>query len=494
LIPNATYSLTQTKSAPNDWTQDSDPDGGLTGKYGISSTVTLDGTYRPDFSQVESDAFQVEVNQRYPIFYSEKRPFFMEGMGTFELAGSGGDANMRTAVHTRRIIDPLFGIKLSGTVGKVTFATLSSSDQAPGNTDPADPLFGKKKLYNIARALYSLGKGTYIGGLLTDTELDDGYNRVVAGDLALRFKEHQEMSATAIATLAREPDGSDRRNGMAGQASYSYNSKLQTFATQFEHYDKDFQMDTAFYNRTGITSNWTYYSRNFYPDEKRYPWFKRIAPFVWATAGRDRIQKGNEHFALGGLRLYFTRQGSFRIDYGGGQEAWAGKIFNKHRIQVMGGAQFFRWLNLFAYARTGRSIFYDPVDPFPGDSREFSIDVTLQPTSNLSQELSYRRVSFNRLSDGSRVYAVDIINSKTTYQFNRYFSVRAIERYDSSRKDVLMDYLASYEPVPGTVAYAGYGNLFTRQEWDGTRFNPGYGPYQSAQRSLFLKVSYLVRF
>ena len=68
-------------------------------KYGITSTVTLDATVNPDFSQVESDAFEVEVNQRYPIFFSEKRPFFMEGLGLFNLAGTGFDSTMRTAVH-----------------------------------------------------------------------------------------------------------------------------------------------------------------------------------------------------------------------------------------------------------------------------------------------------------------------------------------------------------------------------------------------------------
>ena len=75
-------------------------------KYGITSTVTLDATINPDFSQVESDAFEVEVNNRFPVFFSEKRPFFMEGLGLFNLAGTGGDTTMRTAVHTRRIVDP----------------------------------------------------------------------------------------------------------------------------------------------------------------------------------------------------------------------------------------------------------------------------------------------------------------------------------------------------------------------------------------------------
>ena len=82
-------------------------------KVGITSTVTLDVTFNPDFSQVESDAFQVEVNQRFPVFFSEKRPFFMEGAGVFTLAGQGRQ-QFAAAVHTRRIVDPVFGAKLTG--------------------------------------------------------------------------------------------------------------------------------------------------------------------------------------------------------------------------------------------------------------------------------------------------------------------------------------------------------------------------------------------
>jgi len=494
LIPNVTYSLKQSRSAPDHWSNDSDPDGGITAKYAIASTVTLDGTLNPDFSQVESDSFQFEVNQRYPIFYSEKRPFFMEGMGTFNLAGVGGDANMMTAVHTRRIVDPQFGIKVTGTAGKVTFGTLSSSDQAPGNTDRSDPLFEKKKYFNIARVLYSLGKGAYIGGLATDTELGAGHNRVAAGDLNLFLGSHQQLSATAIATYSRDPGGFNLRKGMAGQVSYSYSTKKRTLLTQFEHYDKDFQMDTAFYNRTGITANWTYYSENLYPDEKRYPWLKKISPFVWIHAARDRTQKGNEYWLLGGIRFTFTRQGYLRLDYGKGKEAWASQLFDTHLIRVMGNVQLYKWLYFGGNAGIGRSIFYDPEFPFSGNGKNFNVEATIQPGSKLSQTLSYDRALFSRASDGSRVYTVDIVNAKTTYQFNRRFSVRAIERYDSSRKRVLMDFLASYEPVPGTVAYAGYGALFDRQEWDGTEFKPGQGEYLNTQRGVFLKVSYLYRF
>src|SRR5262249_10306693 len=101
VIPSATWSVRQTRVDPTSLGPvDSQPDAGISAKYGVTSAITVEGTFNPDFSQVESDAFQVEVNQRFPVFYPEKRPFFMEGMGTFELAGAGGDSNMRTAVHT----------------------------------------------------------------------------------------------------------------------------------------------------------------------------------------------------------------------------------------------------------------------------------------------------------------------------------------------------------------------------------------------------------
>jgi Domain of unknown function (DUF5916)/Carbohydrate family 9 binding domain-like len=122
VIPSTTYARNQDKASPSDWNgADNEGDVGVSTKFGLTSTVTLDATVNPDFSQVESDAFQVEVNQRFPIFFSEKRPFFMEGAGIFTLAGQGNDNSLQTAVHTRRIVDPVFGAKLTGSVGRLGF-------------------------------------------------------------------------------------------------------------------------------------------------------------------------------------------------------------------------------------------------------------------------------------------------------------------------------------------------------------------------------------
>src|SRR5437867_9487322 len=159
VLPSVTYSINQLRATSDSWNgATGKSDVGLSAKYGITSSITLDATINPDFSQVESDAFQVQVNQRFPIFFSEKRPFFMEGMGLFNLAGSGGDGNMITAVHTRKIIDPAWGSKLTGTAGKFTFGVLNSSDASPQDFGGCGAsIAGKTTVFNVARVTHGHG-------------------------------------------------------------------------------------------------------------------------------------------------------------------------------------------------------------------------------------------------------------------------------------------------------------------------------------------------
>jgi Domain of unknown function (DUF5916)/Carbohydrate family 9 binding domain-like len=486
LLPSATQSVNQLRATSGGWeSADGKSDVGLSAKYGITSSITLDATVNPDFSQVESDAFQVQVNQRYPTFFSEKRPFFMEGMGLFNIAGTGGDGNMITAVHTRRIVDPDWGSKVTGTAGKFTFGALSASDANPldmGNRGAA--ISARNKLFSVGRLTYGLGESNYAGGLLVDTEHAGRSNRVAGGDLSLRFKKRHQLSATFLES--RTAVALDKvTRGSAAQASYNLSDRKYAFSTQVEHYDRNFQMDTAFYNRTGFTSGWGYGELNFYPKDTSKAALKRTTLFTWNKYGRDEVQDGNERFSLVGIRFSFTRQGFLRIDQGWGREPWAGKTFNNARTRTFGNVQLYRWLYLNGNFSTGWAVYYDPVAPYQGKSRNFGGGFTLQPNSHISQNVNYSRVAFDRASDGQRVYTVNIVYSRTTYQFDKHFQIRAIEQFDSSRRRLLTDLLASYEFVPGTVFYAGYGSLYERI---------GAEPYTTTSRSLFFKASYLYRF
>ena len=241
VIPSVTYSLNQSRLGPGEWSPaNSDPDAGLSVKYGITSTITLESTFNPDFSQVESDAFQNQVNNRFPVFFDEKRPFFMEGSSLFSVAGSGGDSNMRTAVHTRRIIDPNIGLKLTGTAGKTIFGFLSAADEAPGRVieDVPNEYAGERKLFNIGRAMYNFGPSSYVGGLVTDTRFGSGHNKVVGGDVVFRLDGRQKVSATFLDSDTLSPDGKVASSGRSAQATYNFDTlRFRTFA-QVEHYDE----------------------------------------------------------------------------------------------------------------------------------------------------------------------------------------------------------------------------------------------------------------
>ena len=494
MIPSLTYSWNQVRVDPSGFGKaDSQPDAGLSMRYGLTSSVALEGTFNPDFSQVESDAFQVEVNQRYPLFFSEKRPFFMEGMGTFELAGSGGDATMRTAVNTRAIADPRWGGKVTGNLGRFTFATLAAGDEAPGR--PSDegpsPVPGAQKLFLVGRAMYSLGRSNHAGVLLTDTEFGAGFNRVAAADLSLRRGKHA-FSATGIVTTSRASEDLADTKGAGGQTTYSFETRRFLVINQLDHYDRDFRMDTAFLNQTGITQDWLFTALSFYPDEKKHPWLKRVVPFVFARAGTDRIQGGDIRFVLPGVRLHLTRQGFFRLDTGWGREPWAQETFSTRTTRVIAQAQLTRWLNLLTIYNFGKSIYYDD-DPFLGRSRSLLLEASVQPSARFNQSVSYQRVAFDRLT-GERVYRVDVLNTRTTFQFDRRLALRAILQYDSSTRKILTDVLGSLELVPGTVAYVGYGSLLEQREWDGAGYVSGRGDYSTSQRGLFFKASYSHRF
>ncbi|HYR83742.1 MAG TPA: DUF5916 domain-containing protein [Terriglobia bacterium] len=494
LLPSITYGISQTRAAPNQWNEAvKKGDVGLSGKFGITSNITFDGTINPDFSQVESDAFQVEINQRFPIFYSEKRPFFMEGMGLFNIAGTGGDGNMRTAVHTRRVINPSWGSKLTGTAGKLTFGLLNASDESPQDVgDRGDAIAGRSKLFTIGRATYALGQSNYIGAIAVDTEHAGRHNRVVGSDLSVRFSPEQDFSAAFLTSQTGTTSTTNSR-ATGSQISYSYNSRRYSWANQVEHYGKDFQMDTAFYNRTGFTSGWSFGEVNFYPKEGR--WLKRIHPFYWTKRGRDQVQDGNEDFLNTGIRFNFTRQGFLNINQGRGHEPWLGQRFKTGpSINIFGDVQILRWLRVNGNFSKNREIYYDLVNPFQGKSTHRSLEITLQPNQHINQSIDINTVRFDRASTGERVYSVDIVNLKTTYQFNKHFLVRLLEQYDSLKHRLLTDLLASYEFVPGTVFHAGYGSLYEKRDFQPGRLLPNGGDYMTVSRGLFFKASYLHRF
>jgi hypothetical protein len=247
-------------------------------------------------------------------------------------------------------------------------------------------------------------------------------------------------------------------------------------------------MDTAFYNRTGFTSGWSYGEVNFYPHEGG--WLKRVHPYYWTKHGHDQTQNGKEDFLNTGIRFHFTRQGYLQLASGRGHEAWVGHRFKDGAvINVYSSMQMFRWLSAYGSFNKNRDIYYDLVNPYQGRSRSGSAGFSLQPNQHFQQNVDFNTVHFDRSSDGAHIYTVNIINTQTTYQFDKHFRLRLLEEFDSSQHQLLTDLLAMYEVVPGTVFHAGYGSLYEKDPTQG--ITP---QYMTIRRGLFFKASYLRRF
>ena len=244
-------------------------DPGLTGKYTLTPTVTLDFTLNPDFAQVESDQLVVTANQRFPIFFDEKRPFFLEGIDIFQTQIS--------AVHTRAIVDPDVAVKLTGKVNRNTFGVLLASDNGPGNftqDDRTNPnvfpgiqrFVDKNAQVGILRLKRDVGKSdSFIGFLTTHYRFVDKYNDLGGFDGRFRINKQTTFSWQALGTYSRHlfffPDEGKVRDSKQNGFAYAvnYNQSGRHFGHEFSMVGRTryFVSDVGFNRRTNTNNpNW----------------------------------------------------------------------------------------------------------------------------------------------------------------------------------------------------------------------------------------------
>jgi hypothetical protein len=150
-----------------------------------------------------------------------------------------------------------------------------------------------------------------------------------------------------------------------------------------------------------------------------------------------------------------TRQGFFRADRVITQEVWRGAEYDGGSWRANAQMQLLPWLRPSVFVAYGRSLYYDAIDPFLGNSVVANASALFQIGGRFSQDVEFSHNAFDRLTTGERVYTVNLVNTRTTYQFSKELAVRWIARFDSQRRRVLTDLLGSYDLRPGTVFYVG---------------------------------------
>lgn len=456
----------------------------LTAKVGLTSDLTADAAYNPDFSQVEADAGQVDVNLRYDLFFSEKRPFFLEGNELWQFAGNTEDSPLMMVVHTRRIANPVFGLKLSGKLSsRDTLAAIYARDDLPGDEVDAHPDFA------ILRLRHALKGDSYIGGFYTGREYGRGFNRFGGLDGRFRLSNTSVAAFHLFGSLTRENGSGETDPGHALALSFSHGTRRVNLELGYQDVSRDFRVDTGFLTRTGVRRLAVFGMYSFYPDSK---FFQKIEPFYWSSHLYDTIDRMFETMNVFVLRFSLPRSTMFRVEALLGNEVFVGSRFNRSGFGVRLQTQLTKHLGLFAFGRRGANIYYDPDDPYQGYGNRASISAVFQPTGQLNFSLDLSYADFFRETTGEKIYDYSLIRSWNTYQVNKFLFLRAIFEYNTYRRRLTADLLASFTYIPGTVVYAGYGSAFQKLEWDGQDYVDS-DRFLETKRGFFFKVSYLWR-
>lgn len=234
-------------------------DAGLDAKVGVTPTLVLDATFRTDFAQVEADTQRVNLT-RFPIFFPEKRDFFLERIGFTRF----GQPELGEVFYSRRIglspdgepIPIVGGARLTGNVGRTEVGLIAIRQDASAGLPETD--------FYVARARHPLGARSSFGAIFTDREggpAGKEWNR--AAGLDLDWKPTETLAFTAFWATTRDPQGKPDTDGW--RVSGSFDDGAWTAYTSLKRYDEDFDPGIGFVPRTGITNAFGRAGRRFYP-------------------------------------------------------------------------------------------------------------------------------------------------------------------------------------------------------------------------------------
>jgi hypothetical protein len=470
----------------NDWSYSSRAQLGGNVRWAIGSNFVLNGTAKPDFSQVEADATQIAADERFALFYAEKRPFFVEALDQFNVPNQ--------LVYTRTIVQPDGAAKLTGKIGRADVAILSAFDQS-GITPNGD-----RPLVDILRLRRGIGDQSQAGLLYSDRVGGGRSNRVVSADTKLVFGGIYFAQFQAVQSFTTLNGVST--SGPMWEAVVDATNRAWGFHYNVLGIHRDFRADNGFVPRTGfvkpnISNRFTWYGKPGALAE-RFNVFASVSG-VWGYDDFFHARSLLEDVAS--MQMQLTLRGGWSVgvfprvaSYAFDPADYKGYVNFKPSDRVTTVVSGFNiatpQFRKFA-ASAGTSIGND-VD-FLETSRvrrvDYNASLDLRPSERLRVNATYVSTSFARRATGEQSAFARIPRLKAEYQLARPLFVRVVSQYTATRREALVDprtgslivlgsgvsrpsvsntlrtdWLMSYRPAPGTVFFVGYGGSLSEQD------------------------------
>ncbi|OLD84934.1 MAG: hypothetical protein DMD38_08440 [Gemmatimonadetes bacterium] len=497
-------------------------------RWGLSDNLNLNGTIKPDFSQVESDAGQLAFDPRQALFFPEKRPFFLEASELFQVP--------QNLIYTRRIVQPVAAVKLTGNASGTDVGFMSAVDGKFASASGAD-----NPIFNILRLQHSLGHGSRLGLAYTDQIEGGDYNRVAEFDSRLVFKDIYGLNLQFAGSRTRS--GGVTTTAPLWLTQLTIQHRVWGLRSSFAGISDNFQSASGFIGRNGIVHSYLDPSHTTYG--KPGAFLQRLTGdivvdgiwqyqnFIHGRHMQDKKLHFNVNSTLrGGWNVgagYFVESfgydsalfANYRLEVrrsGGGLDTipFVGQptIPNGEWIVQIGTPQWKHFSGNGFYLQGHDENFFEWASAW---LQLMSLDLSYRPTERLRNSFSYFWQQVNRRTDGSLMNVGRVARAKLEYQLSRPLFIRLVGQYIQDQTDSLrddsrtnapiliagpsgvtrttatatnlfhVDALISYQPVPGTVVFAGYGSDMLDE--DAFRFR---GLTRTGD-AFFVKLSYLFR-
>lgn len=471
---------------------------GITARWGITPNVILNATVNPDFSQVEADVAQLDVNTRFALYYPEKRPFFLEGADFF--------LTPLEAVFTRTVADPLWGTKLTGKSGHNAFGLFLTQDRVNNLILPSNQGTGMISLEDdvwggVLRFRRDVGRNSTMGFLYTGRTGENYSNHLLGADGFFRLSRTKTLSWQALYSRTDYPQSlaettgqeADPFSGYALRVNFTHNSRNLIYTMMYEDLGRDFRADFGFIPRVDTRK----VLLSIHPVIWGRPggWFDRLGFQLWGQRITDHDNNQTDIEGRIGVGYNGPLQSVFQAFLLHTKILYQGKeierTFGSGYAEMKPRKGLWYWLYWevgdavdFANARAASSLLLNP-----------SLEVALGRHINLNVNHLYENLTL----EGNRIYLANLLQARLIYNFNVRAFMRVIVQYsdikynpvlylfpvDPREKGVFTQLLFSYKINPQTVLFLGYTDTgIGSANYDITR----------AGRTFFLKLGYaLVR-